>query len=104
MGNRTLTFLVDGASVGHGRHQLQRRRHQELRHPGGRTAGSHTVTVTFPAEANYNAASGTGTLTVTQTAAATTLSVANVSTAYYQPVTLTATLTAGGRGRVGQDA
>ena len=103
MANRTLTFLVDGVSVGTAVTNSSGVATRSYAIPSGATVGSHTITVTFPAEANYAASSGTGTLTVTASGpATTTLAVTSVSTAYYQTVTLTATLTAGGAGVSGK--
>ena len=103
MANRTLTFLVDGASVGTAITNASGVATLSYAIPSGTAVGSHTITVTFPSEANYNASSGAGTLTVGQTAVTpTTLAVASVTTAYYQTVTLTATLTAGGAGVSGK--
>ena len=96
LSGETLTFKVDGTSVGTETTNSSGVATHSYVIPSGLSAGSHTLTVFFGGDgaAYYTDSSGAGTLTVAGTATATT--VAGASAAYGQPVTLTATIHAGG--------
>ncbi len=78
---KTLTFQVDGATVGMTATSSSGAATLSYAIPSGAAVGSHTITVSFAGDSGYNASTGTGTLTVTQpvTLIPTTLAVSNAS-------------------------
>ncbi len=101
LSGKTLTFSVDGTSVGTGVTNSAGTATKTYVIPASLTVGSHTITVSFAGDSSDGASSGTGTLTVTP--ANTTLSVSAVSGFPGQSLTLKATLkrTVGGAALVG---
>ena len=89
----TVTFSVDGASVGTAVTDGTGQASLAYAVPAGATSGSHPITVSFAGDGNYQGGTGTNTLTVKS---ATVLSVANVSGQHGMSVSLSAVLTAGG--------
>ncbi len=93
LSGKTLTFSVDGTSVGTGVTNSAGTATKSYVIPSTLTAGSHTITAAFAGDSSDGASSGTGTLTVTTAAKAnTTLTVSAVSGSPGQTVTLKATL------------
>ena len=91
---KTLTFQIDGATVGTSATNSSGFANLSYLIPSGAAVGAHTLAAAFAGDGGYNPSSITGTLTVNP--AATALSVANDTGAVGQTVTLSAALKSGG--------
>ena len=95
LSGRTVSFTVDGVAVGSAVTNPSGSANLAYALPAGMTAGSHALGGSFAGDATYAASTGAATLTVASPKTATALTVAGVSGAAGQTVTLSARLKAG---------
>src|SRR5439155_14536995 len=89
VGSKTITFKIDGTSVGTPTTASDGTVSVSYTVPTSLAAGNHTLSLAFAGDVAYNAANTSGTITIRHNTLVTT---ANVAGALGQPVTLKALL------------